>query len=99
MCERAAVRSEVTHEEEYLEALLEDVNEKLDLVIEGHRSLQREIKDMHQEINEKFELVDLKPAATLTDATGLSKDALPIYVDLAVLHLRLKARNGSSELT
>jgi chromosome segregation ATPase len=45
---------------EYLESLLEDVKEKFELVVEGQQGLQREIKEMRQEMNERFEVVDFK---------------------------------------
>jgi chaperonin cofactor prefoldin len=45
---------------EYLESLFEDVKEKFDLVMEGQQGLHREIKDMRQEMNDRFELVDFK---------------------------------------
>ncbi len=38
---------------ENLEILLEDMREKLDLVLEGHQSLRHDIKDMRQEMNER----------------------------------------------
>jgi chaperonin cofactor prefoldin len=45
---------------EYLESLFEDVKEKFDLVMEGQQGLHREIKEMRQEMNDRFELVDFK---------------------------------------
>ena len=47
-------------EKDHLEILLEDIKEKFDLVLEGHQSLRHDIKDMRQEMNERFELVDFK---------------------------------------
>ena len=40
--------------------LLENINEKFDLVIEGHSALGKEIRDTRQEFNEKLDLVNFK---------------------------------------
>ena len=47
-------------EKDHLEIILEDIKEKFDLVLEGHQTLRHEIQDMHQEMNERFELADFK---------------------------------------
>jgi DNA-binding ferritin-like protein len=43
-----------------LEMLLENINEKFDLVIEGHSALSKEIRETRQEFNEKLDLVNFK---------------------------------------
>ncbi|MCX5810116.1 MAG: hypothetical protein NTX36_12240 [Proteobacteria bacterium] len=45
---------------DHLEILLENINEKFDLVIEGHGVLHKEIKETRQEFNEKLDLVNFK---------------------------------------
>ena len=40
----------------HLEILLEDIKNKVDLVIEGHDALRQEIQEARQELNEKIEL-------------------------------------------
>jgi hypothetical protein len=47
-------------EKEHFEILLEDIKEKVELILEGHVSLNNKIDRNHQEMNEKFELVDAK---------------------------------------
>jgi hypothetical protein len=47
-------------EKEHLEIILEDIKEKFDLVLDGHQSLRHDIKDLRQDMNERFELVDSK---------------------------------------
>jgi hypothetical protein len=42
-------------EKDHLEILLEDVRGKFELVLEGHESLRQEIRQNHQESNEKHE--------------------------------------------
>lgn len=59
---------------EYLETLLEDVKGKADLVLEGLQILRHEVKDMHQEMNEKFELVDFKLEALGKKLDGVAAD-------------------------
>ena len=45
---------------EHLEILLEEMNSKFTLVLEGHSSLHQEIMNSRQETAEKFALVDFK---------------------------------------
>ena len=47
-------------ERDHLEIILEDIKEKLDLVVEGNQGLHCEIKEMRQDMNDRFELVDFK---------------------------------------
>ena len=60
-------------ERDHLEIILEDIQEKFELVLEGHTGLRHEIKDMRQEMNEKFELVDFKIDALNTKIDGVEK--------------------------
>ena len=60
-------------EKDHLEIILEDIQEKFELVLEGHTGLRHEIKDMRQEMNEKFELVDFKIDALNTKIDGVEK--------------------------
>ena len=57
----------------HFEILLEDVKDKFELILEGHTGLRHEIKDMRQEMNEKFELVDFKIEALSTKIDGVEK--------------------------
>jgi hypothetical protein len=41
---------------DHLEILLEDIRGKFDLVLEGHDSLRKEIRDAREESNEKHDL-------------------------------------------
>ncbi|MEI6153790.1 MAG: hypothetical protein WCQ90_06870 [Deltaproteobacteria bacterium] len=43
-----------------LEMLLENINEKFDLVLEGRSALSKEIRETRQEFNEKLDLVNFK---------------------------------------
>ncbi|MCK4622655.1 MAG: hypothetical protein KAT62_10645 [Desulfuromonadales bacterium] len=45
---------------EHLEVILEDMNSKFDLVLEGHATLDRKIDDLSRRVDERFDLVDLK---------------------------------------
>jgi hypothetical protein len=47
-------------EKEHVEILLEDIKEKFELVLEGHQSLRHDIKDLRQDMNEKFDFLDAK---------------------------------------
>ncbi len=39
-----------------LEVLLEDINGKFNLVLEGHEALRKDIQDTHQQLNEKIDI-------------------------------------------
>ena len=45
---------------DYLEVILEDINSKFDLVLEGYSSLDKKIDDLAQKTEERFDLVDFK---------------------------------------
>jgi hypothetical protein len=47
-------------EKEHLEMILEDINGKFDLLIEGHDSLRGEIRELSKKTDERFDLVDFK---------------------------------------
>ncbi len=47
-------------QKDYLEVILEDMNSKFDLVLEGHESIRGEIRDLAQKTEERFDLVDFK---------------------------------------
>ena len=47
-------------EKEYLEMILEDINGKFDLVLEGHESLRGDIRELGRKTDERFDLVDFK---------------------------------------
>jgi len=44
----------------YMEILLEEICGKFDLVLEGHESLRRKIRELARRTDERFDLVDLK---------------------------------------
>jgi hypothetical protein len=45
---------------DHLEILLEEMNSKFTLVLEGHAVLHKEIKDTRLEFSEKLDLVEFK---------------------------------------
>ena len=47
-------------EKDHLEIILEDMNSKFDIVIEGYSTLDRKIDDLAKKTKERFDLVDLK---------------------------------------
>ena len=47
-------------EKEHLEMILEDINGKFDLIIEGHEGLRGEIRELSRKTDERFDLVDFK---------------------------------------
>jgi archaellum component FlaC len=47
-------------DKDHLEILLEDIRGKFDLVLEGHGTLHKEIRDTREELCEKINLVDFK---------------------------------------
>ena len=47
-------------EKEYLEMILEDINGKFDLLLEGHQGLREDIRELGRRTDERFDLVDFK---------------------------------------
>jgi hypothetical protein len=47
-------------EKDHLEILLEDMNKKFDLVLEGHAVLGKKIDDNAKEVTEKVEMTNLQ---------------------------------------
>ncbi len=47
-------------EKDHLEIILESIDNKFQLVLEGHSSLANQIAELRQETNERFDLVDFK---------------------------------------
>ena len=47
-------------EKEHLEIILEDMNSKFDLILEGHVGLRQAIDDLDKRTTERFDLVDFK---------------------------------------
>lgn len=46
--------------ERHFGVILEDIDSKLDLVVEGHQGLDKEIGDFRKEVGERFDEVDYK---------------------------------------
>jgi len=46
--------------ERHFEVVLEDIDSKLDLVVEGHQGLDKKIEDFRGEVSERFNKVDYK---------------------------------------
>ena len=67
-------------EKDHLEILLEDINGKFDLVLEGHDALRKEIRDTREELCEKINLVDLKVNAMNQKIDGV-RDELGERID------------------
>ncbi|MBW6511769.1 MAG: hypothetical protein K0A93_06580 [Desulfuromonadaceae bacterium] len=66
----------------YLEVVLEDINSKFDLVLEGHELLRSEIRDLSRKTDERFDLVDFK-----IDTLNQKIDA--VAADLKATDIRL----------
>ena len=47
-------------EKEHLEIILENIDKKFDIVIEGYSTLDRKIDNLAKKTDERFDLVDLK---------------------------------------
>ena len=60
--------------QEYIEILLEEMNGKFDLVLEGHQGLNNEISRLRTETNERFDLVDMKFVALNTKVDKVAAD-------------------------
>ncbi len=60
--------------QENIEILLEEMNGKFDLVLEGHQTLQREIRETRVELKEDIELCNFKIDVLNTKIDGVAAD-------------------------
>ena len=59
---------------EYLEMILEDINGKFDLLLEGHESLRGEIRELGRKTDGRFDLVDFKIETLNKKIDGVAAD-------------------------
>ena len=71
-------------QKDYLEVILEDINSKFDLVLEGHASLDKKIDAKFDELSEKIDLNSFKIDA-LNDKIDAVDERLSKCID-AVEH-------------
>ena len=83
---------------ENLEVILEDINSKFNLVLEGHEVLRSEIRELSRKTDERFDLVDLKFSALnqKIDAVDLklSKRLDGLAADLSAHRADTEAHHG-----
>ncbi len=85
-------------EKDHLEILLEDINGKFDLVLEGHDALRKEIRDTREELCEKINLVDFKVNAMNQKIDGV-RDELGERIDGVRDELGKKIDGVAADLT
>jgi len=61
-------------DKDHLEILLEDIQGKFDLVLEGHDVLRKEIRDTREELCEKINSVDFKVETLNQKIDGVRDD-------------------------
>ena len=61
-------------EKEYLEMILEDINGKFDLLLEGHESLRGEIRELGCKSDKRFDLVNFKIDTLNKKIDGVADD-------------------------
>ena len=96
-------------EKEHLEMILEDINGKFDLIIEGHEGLRGEIRELSRKTDERFDRVDFKidtlskkidgveeKLTAKIDGVGakLSKKIDSVATDLSAHRLDTQVRRG-----
>ncbi len=67
-------------DKDHLEILMEDIRGKFDLVLEGHDTLRKEIRDTRGELCEKINLVDFK-VETMNQKINVVRDDLNQKID------------------
>jgi archaellum component FlaC len=85
-------------EKEHLEILLEDIRGKFDLVLEGHDTLRKEIRDTREELGEKINLVDFK-VETLNQKIDGVRDGLNQKIDAVAADLTAHRADTESHKT
>ncbi len=61
-------------EKEHLEIILENIDKKFDIVIEGYSTLDRKIDDLVKKTEERFDLVDFKIDTLATELKAHRED-------------------------
>jgi hypothetical protein len=61
-------------EKEHLEVILENIDKKFDIVIEGYSTLDRKIDDLAKKTEERFDLVDFKIDTLATELKAHRED-------------------------
>jgi len=74
-------------ENDHLEIILENIDKKFDIVIEGYSTLDRKIDNLTKKTDERFDLVDLKFEA-------LSEKIDSVAADLKAHREDTEAHNG-----
>ena len=85
-------------EKEHFEMLLEDINDKSDLIIEGHDGLRGEIRELSRKTDERFDLVDFK-IDTLDKKTDGVEDKLTAKIDGVEANLLKKIDAVAADLS
>ncbi len=79
-------------DKDHLEILLEDIQGKFDLVLEGHDALRKEIRDTREELCEKINSVDFK-VETLNQKIDGVRDELGHKIDSVAADLTAHRRD------
>ena len=61
---------------EHLEVILENIDKKFDIVIEGYSTLDRKIDDLAKKTEERFDLVDFKIDTLATELKAHREDTV-----------------------
>ena len=61
-------------EKEHLEVILENIDKKFDIVIEGYSTLDRKIDNLANKTEERFDLVDFKIDTLAADLKAHRED-------------------------
>ncbi|MCF6267465.1 MAG: hypothetical protein L3J57_13095 [Desulfuromusa sp.] len=88
-------------EKEHLEVILESIDSKFDLVLEGHETLNQKIDDLAKRTDERFDLVDIK-IDTLNDKIDTVDKKLTKRIDglndkIDAVSVDLKAHRADTE--
>ena len=61
-------------EKDHLEVILENIDKKFDIVIEGYSTLDRKIDDLSKKTDERFDLIDFKIETIAADLKAHRQD-------------------------
>ena len=86
-------------EKEHLEMILEDINGKFDLILEGHDGLRSEIRAFDRKTDQRFDLIDFKIDTLNKTIDGveekLSKKIDDVAADLQAHRADTEVHHGS----
>ena len=97
MAKKKIDKKQLSSSERHSGVVLEDIDSKLDLVIEGHQGLNKKIEDFKSEVNERFNEVDYKFEIVFEKFDKIDAQFSDVKDELHIIRNELKEKIGRDE--